>query len=158
MKPCFTADGWSGEWIPHCALLGLLIYLLNCPYLNPQVSSLLPFWFSLLSHCGRVSKQLGGWAAFGVKPPQMVSSYANIYIVDFRRLIHLPTQICTNVMRFKSQNRYQALATHGDFYRHWREKGAGRRQLIQPVFDNIPDGINLSLQSLLFPQLTWHTS
>lgn len=61
-------------------------------------------------------------------------------------------------MGFNIQHRYQALATHGDFFcSQWGETGTGRRQFIQPAFDNFPDGINLSLQRLLFPQLPWGT-
>lgn len=58
---------------------------------------------------------------------------------------------------FNIQHRYRALATHGTFYSHWKETGTGRGQSIQPAFDIFPDGINLSLQSLPFPQLTWGT-
>ena len=66
MEPCFPGDGWTPacRWevvneflVLFCLHAWLLLYLLNCLYLNPRVFSLLPFWFSPPSHRG------GEWAS-----------------------------------------------------------------------------------------------
>ena len=61
MEPCFPGDGWTLPcwwevvnqflvWL--CLCTWLLLYLLNCLYLKPQVFSLLPFKFCPPSHLG----------------------------------------------------------------------------------------------------------
>ena len=70
MEPCFPGDGWTPacRWEAVNQFLGLLclrvqllLYPLNCLYLNPQVFSLLPLQFSPLSWCWRgISERLGG--------------------------------------------------------------------------------------------------
>ena len=61
MEPCFSGDGWTpacwwevvNEFLALlCLHMWLLLYLLNCLYLNPCVFSLLLFWFSPPSHWG----------------------------------------------------------------------------------------------------------
>ena len=55
IKPCFPGGGWTSacQWeaVNEFVIL-LLLCLLNCLYLSPQVSSLLPFQFFPPSHCG----------------------------------------------------------------------------------------------------------
>ena len=69
MEPCFPGDGWTPayQWelvneflVWLCLRAQLLLYLLNCLYLNPWVFSLLLFWLSPPSHCEGVSKWLCG--------------------------------------------------------------------------------------------------
>jgi len=66
MEPCFPGDGWTPACqrevvkeflVLLCLCAQLLLYLLNCLYLNPQVLSLLPLWFSPPLHWEGVSKQ-----------------------------------------------------------------------------------------------------
>ena len=67
MEPCFPGDGWTSAWqwkvvneflVLLCLRPWLLLYLLNCLYLNPRVFSLLLFWPSPPPHRGRSE-----WAA-----------------------------------------------------------------------------------------------
>ena len=69
MEPCFPGDGWARacQWevvnkflVLLCLCAHLFLYLLNCLYPNPQVFSLLSFWFSPPSHRGEVSKWMSG--------------------------------------------------------------------------------------------------
>ena len=78
MEPCFPGDGWIPAcwWgavneflILPCLSEQLLLYLLNCLYLNPWVFSLSPFRFSPSSHQWGVSERLScAWLPDGVKP------------------------------------------------------------------------------------------
>ena len=78
MEPCFPGDGWTPACprevvteflVLLCLCAWLLLYLLNCLYLNPQVLSLSLFRFSPPSHCRGVSEWLcGAELPAGVKP------------------------------------------------------------------------------------------
>jgi len=67
---------WSNPLFCLWLCVQLLLSLLNCLYLNPQVFSLLPFWFCPPSHLRGVSEWLHGTElpAGGVKPQHRVVS------------------------------------------------------------------------------------
>lgn len=73
MEPFFSGDGWTpgcpwegvNEFLDLlCLCTWLLLYLLNCHYLNSQVLSLLSFWFSPPSW----HRRCGEWASGCVRP------------------------------------------------------------------------------------------
>lgn len=79
-EPCFPGNGWTSAClleavheflIAICSDTQLLLYVLNCLYLNPHVFSLLPFQFFPQTHVWGVSKYLcGAELLTGVNPQQ----------------------------------------------------------------------------------------
>jgi len=62
----------------------LLLYLFNCPYLNPQVVSLLLFEFSSPSHCRGASKWLYGVELLAEVKPQQPFLVPNVMLEGFK--------------------------------------------------------------------------
>jgi len=91
-----------------CLCVQLLLYLLNCLYLNPLILSLLPFQFAPSSHCREMSKWLQGTELpAGVNPEHWVihlSSYASsVFLVVFFLSPNQAFCMCAGILRILNE-------------------------------------------------------